>query len=122
MTNRKPGFAGVLQPLDEAQLRRRKQDLLRRAALVAESGWDQFRYQWSTGEILGTALVLNDCDELLRFDETPNSALARWAFDLWGIGGGQADVDAGCPRARAWFDFIRGELAGKPSTPATREE
>ncbi|GAB4946772.1 MULTISPECIES: hypothetical protein [Mycobacterium] len=122
MTNSEPGCAGVFQPLDEAQLRQRTEDLLRRAALVAEFGWDQFRYQWSTGEVVGTALALDDCDELLRFDETVDSALARWACDLWGIADGQADMDAGCPTTRAWFNCIRAELAGKPSTPATRKE
>jgi len=109
----------VFGPLDRAQLRRRKEDLSRRAALVTEFGWDQFRYQWSSGEVLGTALVLHDRDEMQRWAETVDSVLSRWACDLWGIDGGQTDVDAGCPTTRAWFDSIRAELAGKRSTPGT---
>jgi hypothetical protein len=112
-------LAEVFGPLDDAQLRRRKEDLLRRAALVTEFGWDEFRYQWSSGEVLGTALVLHDRDEMLRWAETVDSVLSRWAFDLWGINGGQKDVDAGYPTTLAWFDSIRTELARKRSTPAT---
>ncbi|GAB4947844.1 hypothetical protein MAHJHV49_41470 [Mycobacterium avium subsp. hominissuis] len=122
MTNGESVFADVFGPLEDVQLRRRRQDLLRRAALIVEFGWNPFRYQWSVGEVLGTALVLDDCDELLRFDETVHSALSRWAFDLWGIGGGQADVDTGCLRTRAWFECIHAELADKPSSPTTRKE
>jgi len=112
-------LAEVFGPLDRAQLRRREEDLSRRAALVTEFGWDQFRYQWSSGEVLGTALVLHDRDEMQRWAETVDSVLSRWACDLWGIDGGQTDVDAGCPTTRAWFDSIRAELAGKRSTPGT---
>lgn len=109
-------------PLDDERLYGRKEDLLRRATLVTEFGWDQFRYQWSSGEVLGTALVLHDRDEILRWSETIDSALSRWAFDLWGIDGGQTDMDAGCPTTLAWFDSIRIELASKRSTPsATRK-
>ena len=112
-------LAEVFGPLDRAQLRRREEDLSRRAALVTEFGWDQFRYQWSSGEVLGTALVLHDRDEMQRWAETVDSVLSRWACDLWGIDGGQTDVDAGCSTTRAWFDSIRTELAGKRSTPGT---
>jgi len=112
-------LAEVFGPLDRAQLHRRKEDLLRRAALVTEFGWDQFRCQWSSGEVLGTALVLHDRDEMQRWAETVDSVLSRWACDLWGIDGGQTDVDSGCPTTRAWFDSIRAELAGKRSTPGT---
>jgi hypothetical protein len=106
----------------DARLVRRKEDLLQRAALVTVVGWDQVRYRWSTGEVLGTALVLQDRDEIARWGETAASVLARWAFDLWGIGGGQTDVDAGCATTLAWFDSIRSELTSKRSTPATTEK
>lgn len=112
-------LAEVFGALDGAQLRRHKEDLLRRAALVTEFGWDQFRYQWSRGEVLGTALVLHGRDEIQRWAETVDSVLSRWACDLWGIDGGQTDVDAGCPTTRAWFDSIRAGLAGKRPTPGT---
>jgi hypothetical protein len=106
----------------DARQVRRREDLLRRAALVTVAGWDQFRYQWSTGEVLGTALVLQDGDEILRWGETVDSVLSRWAFDLWGIDGGQTDLDAGCPTTSAWFDSIRSELTSKRSIPARTEK
>ena len=54
--------------------------------------------------------------------ETVDSVLSRWACDLWGIDGGQTDVDAGFPTTRAWFDSIRAEFAGKRSTRGTTRE
>lgn len=100
-------LADVFGPPNKQRQQRRSAELLHRAALVTEYGWDQFRHQWSTGEVIGTALVLHDRAELIRHGETVDSALARWAFDLWGIKGGQADLDAGCPATRTWFDSLR---------------
>lgn len=102
----RPALADMFGPLNKQRQQRRSGELLHRAALVTEYGWDQFRHQWSTGEVLGTALVLHDRTELLRHGETVDSALARWAFDLWGITEGQADLDAGCPATRTWFDSL----------------
>jgi hypothetical protein len=102
-------LAGIFAPRDAAQLRHRKDDLLHRAGLVNELGWDRFRHQWSTGEVLATALVLDDQAELKRWAETEHSALSRWAFDLWGIAAGQADLDSGLPATQAWFDSVRTE-------------
>jgi hypothetical protein len=31
------------------------------------------------------------------------TAWARWAFDLWGLADGQADVDDDCRGTRRWF-------------------
>jgi hypothetical protein len=107
---------------DHDQLARHANDLIHRANLILKHGWDEYRHLWSCGEVLGTALVLRDDEELRRCGETPNSALDRWAFELWGITGGHADTDAGLPRTRAWFDSIRTGI-GAPSThqrPATR--
>jgi hypothetical protein len=103
-----------------SQLRRRKEDLLQRAGLVTEFGWDQFRHQWSTGEVLATALVLDDKAEIARWTETVDSALSRWAFDLWGLVDGQADLDSGLPATRGWFDSVRAELP--VDTPLNRDE
>jgi hypothetical protein len=103
-------LAEIFAPRSAAQLRHRKDDLLHRAGLVTEFGWDRFRHQWSTGEVLGTALVVNDEAEIERCTETVDSALSRWAFDLWGFVDGQADLDSGLPATRAWFDFVRTEL------------
>jgi hypothetical protein len=112
----------LFEPPDHDQLAQRANDLMHRANLVVRHGWDEYRHLWSSGEVLGTALVLHDEAELRRFDETPVSVLDRWAYNLWGITGGQADTDAGLPRTRAWFDSIRDSM-GAPSThqrPATR--
>jgi hypothetical protein len=98
-----PPFA----PPDENKLARRADDLVHRAHLVRRAGWGQYRRLWSCGEVIGTALVLGDDTELQRCGQTRHSALLRWAFDLWGMTGGQADAEAGLLRTRAWFDSIR---------------
>lgn len=97
----------IFGPPDHNQVVRHADDLVHRANLVGSNGWDQYRHVWSCGEVLGAALVLGDDAELDRSGETTISALERWAFDLWGITGGQSDVDSGLLRTRAWFDSIR---------------
>lgn len=97
----------LFEPPDENKLARHADDLVHRAQLVRRNGWGQYRHVWSCGEVIGTALVLGDGGELQRFGETATSALERWAFDLWGITAGQADVNSGLLRTRAWFDSIR---------------
>lgn len=97
----------IFERPDQDQVIRHADDLMLRANLVCRDGWDQYRHVWSCGEVVGTALVLGDDAELQRCGETTISALERWAFDLWGITGGQADTDDGLPRTGAWFDSIR---------------
>lgn len=97
----------VFEPPDQDQLARHADDLIHRANLVRSHGWGEYRHRWSCGEVLGAALVLGDDSELQGCAETTDSALERWAYDLWGITGGQSDVAAGLPRTRAWFDSIR---------------
>jgi hypothetical protein len=111
----------LFEPPDHDQLARQADDLTHRADLVLRHGWDEYQHLWSSGEVLGTALVLDDEAELQRCGETPVSALDRWAYNLWGITGGEADATAGLPRTRAWFDSIRAGMHA-PSThqrPAT---
>lgn len=100
----------IFEPPDKDQLAGHADDLIHRANLVRRDGWDQYRHVWSCGEVIGTALVLGDDAELQRCGETTMSVLERWAFDLWGITGGQADVDAGLPRTRAWFDSLPSDI------------
>ncbi|MFL0178136.1 hypothetical protein [Mycobacterium sp. SMC-15] len=97
----------IFEPPDQDQLTRRADDLRHRAALVRRYGWDQYRSRWSTGEVLGVALVLDDQAELQRCGETTDSSLSAWAFTLWGITCGQSDTAAGLPSTRAWFHAIR---------------
>lgn len=100
-------MSSIFEPPDQAQLALHGDDLIRRASLVRRDGWDQYRHLWSCGEVIGTALILGDDAELQRCGQTTISALERWAFDLWGITGGQSDVASGLLRTRAWFYSIR---------------
>ncbi|MCH9729521.1 MAG: hypothetical protein K0U84_07570 [Actinomycetia bacterium] len=100
-------YWSIFEPPDADQLARHADDLIRRAELVRRYGWDEYRHLWSCGELIGTALVLGDDAELRRCGTTTISALERWAFDLWGITGGQSDVDAGLQGTSTWFDSIR---------------
>lgn len=95
---------------------RRADDLRHRAALVRRYGWDQYRSRWSTGEVLGVALVLDDQAELWRRFATTESALATWAFTLWGIARGEDDVAAGLPATLVWFDALRTQAAATKSS------
>lgn len=110
----------IFEPPDQDQLARHATDLIHRAYLVRRNGWDEYRHLWSRGEVIGTALVLGDDDELYRCNETLHSGFTRWAFDLWGIADGQADSDAGLPRTRAWFDSIRADARPMHLPPTTR--
>lgn len=93
---------------DRAQLR---SELLVRAAQVRANGWVSYRGIWSTGEVVGVAVVLADHAELAALGETEQSALERWAFDLWGLQRGPADVAKGCRGTREWFRDAAYELA-----------
>lgn len=101
-------FAG---PTDEDRARLRA-DLLVRAAQVRADGWEPYRGLWSTGEMIGVATLLAAHAELAALGETMQSAWERWAFDLWGLDGGQSDVDNKCDRTRDWFLDAAYELAG----------
>jgi hypothetical protein len=112
----------LFEPPNQDQLARHIDDLMYRANLVLRRGWEEDRHLWSCGEVLGTALILRDDAELHRCGETTVSAMGRWAFDLWGIIGGQDDTDARLLRTRAWFGSIRDRMDA-PSTyqpPTTR--
>jgi hypothetical protein len=103
-------FAG---PTDEDRARLRA-DLLVRAGQVRANGWERYRGLWSTGEVIGVALLQGDHGELVALGETLQSALERWAFDLWGLDRGQADVDNGCEATGEWFVDAAYEFAADP--------
>lgn len=93
-----------------AEVDRRASDLIDRAQLIQELGWDDYRHTWSSGEVSGTALVLGDLDVLADTHDTEESALQTWAANLWGVDGGQRDTDNGLPRTRDWFYALRQRL------------
>lgn len=94
---------------DRAQLRA---DLLGRAAQVRANGWESYRGIWSAGEVVGVAAVLADHAELAALGETEQSALERWAFDLWGLQRVPADVADGCRGTREWFRDVAVAFTG----------
>jgi hypothetical protein len=96
-------------PTDEDRARLRS-DLLSRAALVRTNGWESYRGVWSAGELIGVAALLGADGELAALGETLQSAWSRWAFDLWGLRGGQADVDNDCEATRQWFEDAANEV------------
>ncbi|MFA7514404.1 MAG: hypothetical protein WCZ29_28385, partial [Mycolicibacterium vanbaalenii] len=59
------------------------------------------------------AVVLGDHAELAALGETEQSALERWAFGLWGLQRGPADVANGCQGTRDWFQDATYELANE---------
>lgn len=107
-------------PTDEDRVRLRA-DLFSRAALVRANGWKPYRALWSTGEVIGVAALLGEHGELAALDETVQSAWERWAFDLWGMGRGQADVDNGCEATRRWFLAAAYEFAGQEAVSERSE-
>ena len=49
------------------------------------------------------AALLGDHDILAEFDQSLQTAWARWAFDLWGLADGRADVDDNYRETRRLF-------------------
>lgn len=94
------------QPSD-AERQHRANDLIGRARLVRAHGWDAYRYAWSTGEVAGVALVLDDADVLSGVAENEAAALGTWAANLWGIAGGEVDGENGYERTRCWLSELR---------------
>ena len=87
----------------DADRDRRRGDLVNRARLVRAHGWDDYRAVWSTGEVVGVAVLLGDHDLLDEFDESLQTVWTRLAFDLWGLADGQVDVDDNCRETRRGF-------------------
>ena len=102
--------SGVFSRPTDAERERRRVDLINRARLVRAHGWDDYRAVWSTGEVVGVAALLGDLDILAEFEESLQTAWARWAFDVWGLADGQADVDDNCRDTRRWFIDTAGAL------------
>src|ERR1700720_794660 len=61
---------GVFSRPTDADRDRRRGDLVNRARLVRAHGWDDYRAVWSTGEVVGVAVLLGDHDLLDEFDES----------------------------------------------------
>lgn len=97
------------RPSDDARLRRRA-DLLLRAASVRRWGWDDYRYQWSTGEVVAVAALVGDDDILSDMGETLQTAYRRWAYDLWGMADAQLDEAVDFIATRMWFAATADEI------------
>ncbi|WP_280246689.1 MULTISPECIES: hypothetical protein [Nocardia] len=117
---REEDFPDPLAPPSDAERAARRTDLLSRARTVRSHGWDDYRYTWSTGEVLAVALLLDDHKILAECDETRDSVLRRWAYDLYGMRGGRTDVQAGCSQTGVWFRDTAAELAATASEDRTR--
>lgn len=125
--DRPPGGAGepgegdslsrLLRGPTEEERARIRADLVGGAVQVQVGGWALYRAVWSTGEVIGVAALMADHGELTVLGENLQSAWERWAFDLWGLNGGQVDVDSGCERTREWFlDAARGIVGSDASS------
>ncbi len=55
-------FAGLPEDL----LEHRRDDLVARSRAVRADGWDNYRYVWSTGEVVAVAYLLDSRDVLRR--------------------------------------------------------
>ena len=89
---------------------RRRADLLLRAASVRRWGWDDYRYQWSTGEVVAVAALLGDGDILSDMGETLQTAYRRWAYDLWGMADAQDDEAIELRATRKWFNETAADI------------
>ena len=101
----------IFTGLPDDLLQHRRDDLVARCRAVRADGWDDYRYVWSTGEVLAVAYLLDSRDVLTEMGEGENTVLRRWAYDLCGISGGEADETAGLRRTRKWFMETRSVAA-----------
>jgi hypothetical protein len=90
------------RPTDQEHERRRAV-LLLRAAEVQRWGWDDYRYQWSTGEVFAVAAILGDREIISDLGESFETVYRRWAYDLWGMADAQKDEDDDLRATRNWF-------------------
>jgi hypothetical protein len=90
------------RPTDQERERRRAV-LLLRAAEVQRWGWDDYRHQWSTGEVLAVAAILGDREIIIDLDESFETVYRRWAYDLWGMADAQNDEADDLRATRNWF-------------------
>ena len=101
----------MFKGLPDQLLQHRRDDLIARCRAVRTNGWDDYRYVWSTGEVLAVAYLLDSRDVLAEMDEDETGVLGRWAYDLWGISGGEADETMDLRRTRKWFMETRSVAA-----------
>ncbi|KXO95849.1 hypothetical protein AXK56_16700 [Tsukamurella pulmonis] len=92
---------------DEEDRQHRADDLSERVQLVRAEGWGPFRHTWSSGEVVGVALVLEDGALVDEVSGSETAALDTWAASLWGVNGGAVDAETGHLRTRGWFDTVR---------------
>lgn len=106
-----PEVAAFFAPPNDVDRERIRTDLVSRARSVRRNGWDDYLYVWSSGEVAGTAYLLQDNATLRELNETEDSVLSRFAYDLYGIAGGAKERAADWAATRAWFTAARNELS-----------
>jgi hypothetical protein len=95
---------------DEAKRDQIRHDLISRARTIQRYGWADYRYVWPSGYVAGVAYLLQDDAVMREMGETEATVLSRYAYDLYGIRGGDRERAAEWADTHAWFDTARAEL------------
>ena len=71
MTDYTPGqlASHIFAGLPEDLLEHRRDDLVARCRTVRADGWDNYRYAWSTSEVVAVAYLLDSRDVLTEMSE-----------------------------------------------------
>lgn len=89
-----------IEPPTDDDRDRRAADLRQRAALVRANGWAPYESTWSSGEVLGVRVVLNEPGALA-------AAVEVWAPTLWGVEVAETESRCGYPRTHRWLRRLR---------------
>lgn len=95
----------------------KREHYVRDLALLCASVQQDGQYgPWSSGELAAVAFLLDDQAMLSSLGEDEESVMSRWAYDLFGVTGGEKDCQNGWMRTRTWFLRTRAVAAGNDST------
>ncbi|KAA0015978.1 hypothetical protein [Antrihabitans cavernicola] len=90
------------RPSDQERERIRD-DLIARVRVVQQEGWADHHCTWSNRDVMAVAYLLGDTHVLRLSGVTGAAVLEYYACDLYGVNGGQQDIDDGLPLTRKWF-------------------
>ncbi|MEV6071937.1 winged helix-turn-helix domain-containing protein [Nocardia sp. NPDC052001] len=105
--------SGLYASPDDAERDDLRRRLVARAWKVREEGWEAYQLVWSAGEVAGIALILEDRPILAAAGESESTVLRRYAYDLFGVHGGQREEADGFPETYEWFEHARADLKGR---------